>query len=598
MTIHRSNHLLHLQSEWQISAQKETGHLLSVKEAADLDARMIKQKQLDENSADEVYQARHIQLQQNHLLGITKRDPITSRHDDTIFIPQLTIIGSSDTDVDNHTPVVDQIRGIISDIFPDIDQSTIHGYITQLNTFKPEQQGTLRTMLVQIEEALLKSQDETVKTLVKTVITEPVCFTGQKNTLMQILESTQMTCETASIFELKLNAMIISVVNKLAQDILNDINARIFFNAPDPQSSHQIEPVRKWLDENIGLYGGNYPEDVHNHATPFVNQMIAASFKGVMGNTRLSLDYWVKAIADEISENPNQCTMLCDYLNQIADDNALSQHYSPTFINELRDELDERALIANPPRYTSQDFELILEKEDTFPTIFYPSERLIRDLLSVKLNQKNRATLVVTESGNQQTVGEASFCLRNGIRGSVIKSAHGTRDKVIETIKNLPEQWSQEETALFFHIISQNHANITNGIHFSNEELARLIDRLNEQNEDGQTIVFMAAQNGHADTIHVLKEFGADVNTPTNDGLTPVWVAAYYGHVDVIRVLAELGADVNTPTNDGCTPVWIAAQNGHVDAIRVLAENGADVNTPNNNGCTQCILLPIKVMSM
>ena len=126
--------------------------------------------------------------------------------------------------------------------------------------------------------------------------------------------------------------MIISVINKLAQDILNDINERIFFNVPDSQSTHQIEPVRKWLDENIGLYGGSYPEDVYNHTTPFVNQMIEASFKRVMGNTRLSLDYWVRAITDEVNENPEQCTMLCDYLNQIADDNALSQHYSPSLL--------------------------------------------------------------------------------------------------------------------------------------------------------------------------------------------------------------------------------------------------------------------------
>ena len=46
---------------------------------------------------------------------------------------------------------------------------------------------------------------------------------------MQVLESRQMTCETDSKFERKLNSMIISVIHKLEQGILNDINARIFY---------------------------------------------------------------------------------------------------------------------------------------------------------------------------------------------------------------------------------------------------------------------------------------------------------------------------------------------------------------------------------
>ncbi|MEK9727323.1 MAG: hypothetical protein VW397_04350, partial [Candidatus Margulisiibacteriota bacterium] len=432
-----------------------------------------------------------------NLLSVLRIRHLTT---DTFFVPEVTVVGGLNTS-EQDQPEEDQLRTIILSVFPDIEQPIMDKYMTSFNSFKPDQKSCLRTMLLQIQETLLKTQNENIKTLVKSVITEPVCYTGQKNTLMQVLESAQMTCETKSIFELKLNAMIISVVNKLSGDILNDINERIFFNAPDPQSAHQIEPVRKWLDENIGLYGGSYPEDIYNHTTPFVNQMIEASFKRVIGNTRLSLDYWVRAITDEINENPEQCTMLCDYLNQIADDNALSQHYSPSFINELRDELDERAFIADPPRYTPNDFELILEKEGTFPPIFYPSERLIRELLSAKLNRKNRAPLVVTESGNEQTVGAESFCLRNGVRGSVIKLAHGTRDTVIETIKNLPETWSQQELSLFFHIISQKYANITNGIQFSDEEIAKLNQRLNEQNENGETIVFMAAINGHADAI-------------------------------------------------------------------------------------------------
>jgi hypothetical protein len=132
--------------------------------------------------------------------------------------------------------------------------------------------------------------------------------------------------------------------------------------------------------------------------------------------------------------------------------------------------------------------------------------------------------------------------LRNGIRGSVIKSAHGTRSTVIETIKNLPETWSQQELSLFFHIISQKYPDITNGIQFSDEEIAKLIQRLNEQNNNGTTPVWIAAQNGHVDAISVLAEKGADVNTPIKNGATPLYIATKQGHADAIRVLIDLGA--------------------------------------------------------
>ena len=72
---------------------------------------------------------------------------------------------------------------------------------------------------------------------------------------------------------------------------------------------------------------------------------------------------------------------------------------------------------------------------------------------------------------------------------------------------------------------------------------------------------------------------GADVDTPMKDGETPVFIAAQNGHTDAIQVLKGFGADVNTPMEDGRTPVHAAAHNGHADAIQVLKELGADVDT-------------------
>ena len=177
---------------------------------------------------------------------------------DTLFVPQLNVVGSLNTSAQDRLEG-DQIEALISDCLPDIEQPIINRYLDDLNTFTPDQKRCLITMLFQVKEAYDETNDETIKTLLTSVVTEPVCFTGQKNALKQVLESKQMTSKTDATFERKLNSMIISVVTKLEQDILNDINAGIFYNAPDPQSSHQLEPVRVWLDKNLGLYGGCYP---------------------------------------------------------------------------------------------------------------------------------------------------------------------------------------------------------------------------------------------------------------------------------------------------------------------------------------------------
>ena len=556
--VHRNETPLALPSLQQVLVEQATGMTLTVK------------------------QAEEVNRNDRHLLRMLERMDSNSG---TLFVPQLHVVGGLNTGAQKQ-PKADQIEAIISECLPDIEQPIIKRYLDNLNTFIPDQKRCLITMLFQVIEAYVETKDETIRTLLTSVVTKSVCFTGQQNALKQVLESKQMTSKTNATFERELNKMIISEIKKLEQDILNDINARIFYNAPDPQSSHQIEPVRVWLDKHLGLYGGCYPEDAYNRISPAVNEWIAKSFERVGGHSRLTLDFWVKTISDEIKKNPDQSIMLRDYLNQIVTKPALSQHFSPSFISELRDELNERAQKVDTLLFEKDDFELILETDVKLGNVFYPSERLIRELLSVNLKQMNRGGLSEPTLVNPQTEGVDSFCLRNGIKESVIKAAHQTREAVITTIKHLPARWSEEEIALFFHVIFQKYSDITNGMQFSNEEKTQLTNRLNEQNENGETIVFIAARSGHVNAIRVLKELGAKVDTPDHNGATPVYIAALSGHVDAIRVLADLGADVNTARKDGAIPVVIAAFNGHADAIRVLKELGAEVDTSRTDGVT------------
>ena len=75
-----------------------------------------------------------------------------------------------------------------------------------------------------------------------------------------------------------------------------------------------------------------------------------------------------------------------------------------------------------------------------------------------------------------------------------------------------------------------------------------------------------------ADTL--LASLHADVNQANNNGQTPMWIAAGNGHSDTVKVLASLHADVNQAENNGATPLRIATQKGKEDTAAVLRSLG------------------------
>ncbi|XP_070557089.1 IQ motif and ankyrin repeat domain-containing protein 1-like [Ptychodera flava] len=78
-----------------------------------------------------------------------------------------------------------------------------------------------------------------------------------------------------------------------------------------------------------------------------------------------------------------------------------------------------------------------------------------------------------------------------------------------------------------------------------------------------------AASGGHADTIKMLLEKGADPNSRGQFERTPLYRAAFSGHLEAVEILLQNGADPRLYANDGQNPEQIAT----VDAVKtVLAE--------------------------
>ena len=67
--------------------------------------------------------------------------------------------------------------------------------------------------------------------------------------------------------------------------------------------------------------------------------------------------------------------------------------------------------------------------------------------------------------------------------------------------------------------------------------------------------------------MEISGRLGADVNEPTNDGTTLIYIAAYNGHAAVVEMFGRQGAYFNKPDNDGTTPTHIAAYDDHAGTV-------------------------------
>ena len=80
---------------------------------------------------------------------------------------------------------------------------------------------------------------------------------------------------------------------------------------------------------------------------------------------------------------------------------------------------------------------------------------------------------------------------------------------------------------------------------------ADAVAEVDKANENCQTPLYIACQNGHVDTARLLLDNGAEVDKANENGVTPLYIACEKGHIDVARLLLEKGANVDKAKKDG-----------------------------------------------
>jgi len=72
-----------------------------------------------------------------------------------------------------------------------------------------------------------------------------------------------------------------------------------------------------------------------------------------------------------------------------------------------------------------------------------------------------------------------------------------------------------------------------------------------------------------------------DLNIQDNDGNTPLHTACENGNIEIAKALLTAGAGANTQDNDGNTPLHTACKNGNIDIAKALLIAGANQNVEN-----------------
>ncbi|KAJ6690825.1 ANKYRIN REPEAT FAMILY PROTEIN [Salix koriyanagi] len=110
------------------------------------------------------------------------------------------------------------------------------------------------------------------------------------------------------------------------------------------------------------------------------------------------------------------------------------------------------------------------------------------------------------------------------------------------------------------------------------------------QNQDGETPLYAAAENGHAGVVAKMLEY---MNLETafvaaRNGYDPFHVAAKQGHLDVLTELLRVFPNLAMTTDLSCTTaLHTAATQGHIDVVNLLLETDVNlVKIARNNGKT------------
>ena len=157
------------------------------------------------------------------------------------------------------------------------------------------------------------------------------------------------------------------------------------------------------------------------------------------------------------------------------------------------------------------------------------------------------------------------------------KAAKASDEKNIDELINFGEDIN-EKISIFWQapihkIIESNKKN-------KYEVLNKMLDLGSDPNirdSNGWTALHYACQLGDLESVKILKEKGAMIDSYSNNKRIPLHLASLKGYADIVQFLLESGSDQDFQDELGCTPLHLAAKKGHVKCIEILLKSDADL---------------------
>ncbi|KAH9326392.1 hypothetical protein KI387_006570, partial [Taxus chinensis] len=126
-------------------------------------------------------------------------------------------------------------------------------------------------------------------------------------------------------------------------------------------------------------------------------------------------------------------------------------------------------------------------------------------------------------------------------------------------------------------------------INIGNVDVSRR-DLIAEQNEMGETALFVAAESGQMDVLTEFLNYADEevAEIKTRSGCDALHAAAKHGHLDAVKALLAAWPGLATTTDSSnCTPLYSAATQGYVEVVEeLLAADDRLLRVAKSNGKT------------
>ena len=121
------------------------------------------------------------------------------------------------------------------------------------------------------------------------------------------------------------------------------------------------------------------------------------------------------------------------------------------------------------------------------------------------------------------------------------------------------------------------------------EQFLELLDKLvahntsliNFQDEQGQTALHYAADEGNLKIVEILIKSNCNLNMRSNIKRTALHISCLHGYFDISKLLIENGALINVQDNERNTPIHLCVVANHIELLKYLLERCPQADVKN-----------------